>query len=526
MELSLIVQSSAERGSTDQIICELEEENRKLPGEMSGLEGDKPGTRCLQDLPVETLCKIFEHLPDLESLLCAVRSCRKLLSVWNENRAHLIANRLGLLPGVLPEAASAAAFPTAPLSNGGDHVGRFGSTIRITPFPVDVCIAIKSSLSFAGARNRCDPGAYNLHDARRLESLHPIVSKLADVYIQQCAASNQALSGTLRERRVTRNERARIERAFYRFETFRRAFGPLDGRDDVRPQPDDSHGENRIPDWLDDPVPELVQDFKECFDTVELIKLHCIYGFLKKLVTPAINDLIWHGCLDMDEDHLVEHWATDRRVAAVVLAGLQNVYDIWAAFNRRDVSGLALSIRSSERDQLSRRFPRKHDTAFYRVLCAGLYTGRTASVQVTEKNIAAHDTDYSSRDACLAVAPSIWDLGKQSEIFLRNEADSLSSQRGWGFVMWDRSRLDMMGFFEHPGKPPRMQNIHLSDNLAEVRTALIHRLDRLYHQFYIDMSYFVFNLRFRGPVLDLGPREYNTWYPLPVPQNRDDAGEA
>jgi hypothetical protein len=71
------------------------------------------------------------------------------------------------------------------------------------------------------------------------------------------ARRNQALSKT---------ERVRIERALYRLEIFRQAFEGLWAEDTIRTL---FHR-----DWLDNAVPDFIQEFKQYFDTVELIVEH------------------------------------------------------------------------------------------------------------------------------------------------------------------------------------------------------------------------------------------------------------
>jgi len=65
--------------------------------------------------------------------------------------------------------------------------------------------------------------------------------------------------------------RVRIERALYRFEIFRQAFGSFEGL----------WAEVTIRtlfhcDWLDNPVPDFIQEFKQYSDTVELIVEHLV----------------------------------------------------------------------------------------------------------------------------------------------------------------------------------------------------------------------------------------------------------
>lgn len=402
----------------------------------------------------------------------------------------------------------------------------------LTPMAtVDLCISTKLALSFTGNRNRCLASGCGFQDVSRLEKLHPAVRKLADIYIEQCAASSPALSETLQERPVTLGERVRIEKAFYRFELFRRTFGSFEGR---WPQ-DAFHGylphddTKRDADWLDDPVPVFIQEFKDSFNTVELIQLHCIYRFLKRLVTPVINDLLWHNCA-LDEQSLIGHWATDDRVSVHVFAGIQNMYNIWAAFKGRSLNQMTHLIQMENSRSLEYRIVRQHDTIFYHILSAELYTGLESSLELTKSKIAVHDVDDGPRDACLAVASSIQAMGRQNPGELRHELDGLASHRQWGFVMWDRRRLDVMGFFKQHYASPKLRSPFLSDDL----TATSAMFDQ--HQSSIQQSilpYWPFGRAVYpemgiywvgrcGPAYDLGPRQYNTWYPLAAPENEGD----
>lgn len=448
-----------------------------------------------------------------------------------------------MAPGVLEEAACAVNFPGAPVrdrtecetdevlerrNEGGDIV----RADRIRRH-ADLCIPIKLALSFTGNKNRCLASSCGFKEVYRLEEIHPMVRKLADIYIEQCAESNQALTNTLLERPVTLGERVRIERAFYRFEIFRRAFGSFEGRWTQQAFREISDEDaNRDRDWLDDPVPNFIQDFKECFDTVELTQLHCIYGFLKRLITPAINDMLWHNC-QLKERSLIGHWATDDRVSAHVFMGMQHMYNIWTAFNARRVTEMCCMMQTVFQQPevnygpVEYRISRKHDTILYHVLAAELYTGRSASLEVTKSKIAIHDTDESPRDACLAVSSAFQAMGQQSPDDLRHEQDSLAPHRHWGFVMWDQRRLDMMGYFTRPYASPTMRYPYLSGDLHSTSAMFRQHQDtlRLHVQSYANSGRTAWHggLAWWEGVLGtpyaLGGRAYDTWYPLAAPES-------
>lgn len=255
----------------------------------------------------------------------------------NANRKHLIANMLGMTPGVLEEAACAVDFPIAPMcprvANVDNAVeealNRFSTGIFLTMVtradrnslsPGRTCASVNLSLSFIGSRNPCLASSCGFPEVSRLEKIHHAVHTLTDVYIEQCAESNQALSKALQERAVKLGERVRIERAFCRLEIFRQAFGssePWESFEGSWAQDTFSTFVDR--DRLKILVANFIQEFKQSFDTVELIQLHCIYGFLKRLVTPAINDFLWHSH-HLSELKLIEHWASDDRVSLHVMS--------------------------------------------------------------------------------------------------------------------------------------------------------------------------------------------------------------
>lgn len=203
-------------------------------------------------------------------------------------------------------------------------------------------------------------------------------------------------------------------------------------------------------DRLENLVASFIEEFEQSFDTVELVQLHCIYGFLKRLVTPAINNFLWHNH-HLSELNLIEHWASDDQVSVHVFAGLQNAYNIWAAFKNRNMAALSRLIQAPNTERWGSNFINKrHDASFYNVLTAKLDTKHSSSVDVTKSKIAIHDTDESPRHECLAVASSIYELSEQRPERLRHELERLSPHRYWGFVMWDYWRPDMMGFFGQP----------------------------------------------------------------------------
>lgn len=442
-----------------------------------------------------------------------------------------------MAPGVLEEAACAVNFPIEPVSdrledeNHEAMVRRHGLVyIRRADRHrkrADLCIPIKYALSFTGNKNRCLASSCGFQEISLLEEIHPTVRELADIYIKQCAASNQALAKTFLERGVTLGERVRIERAFYRFEIFRRVFGAFEGRwaqQAFRELSDEDA--NRDRDWLDDPVPNFIQDFKECFDTVELTQLHCVYGFLKRLITPAINDMLWHDC-HMQERSLVGHWATDDRVSAHVFMGMWHVHNIWSAFNARRVTDMCFLIQTAHHSPTEYQILRKADTILYHVLAAELYTGRSASLEVTKSKIAIHDTDESPRDACLAVSSAFQAMGKQSPDELRHEQDSLAPHRQWGFVMWDQRRLDMMGYFKLPYASQTPLYPYLSGDLQSTSAMFRQHQSALHlrvQQYAPPGARWHGGLTwwegaFRGTPYALGGRVYDTWYPLAAPES-------
>ncbi|KAK2601047.1 hypothetical protein N8I77_010522 [Diaporthe amygdali] len=515
MELPLTDIDSAIITSMERMISEVRKENEELRLKLARLKDNKPHTRTIQELPVEILLMIAGHLEDTDELRAFMQTSQKLHCVWHENKVQFITRMLGMVPDVLEEAASASRFLTTQMDDGSfwemdSNYWVVDGNIGVPLFPAHICIATKGALSFVGNKNPCQPNSCTFQDAMRLERTHPFVRRLADIYIEQCAASNPALSATLSSRPVTSQERARIERAFYRFETFRRAFAPFEG-----------HGHCQIPDsftddWLQNPIPYLVQDFKESFDAVELIQLHCIYGFLKRLVTPAINDLIWHSC-HLSEMNLVEDWATDHRVAPLIFRGLQFVYEMWAAFRNRRMSVLSCCIRIMGPLSFQPYLGAMYDTAFYDVLYAELHTKHNASVQDIKSRIAIHDRDTSPRDACLAVASSIQAMGQQDLVTLREEMDSVAPHRRWGFVMWDHSRLELMGFFKQQHDAPPGSGIGPAKYILS-STAFTLGQHRLANLPYFDRQ--PWWERAPGP-FPHGPRLYDTWYPLAMPQNLD-----
>ncbi|KAI8625206.1 hypothetical protein F5Y19DRAFT_489879 [Xylariaceae sp. FL1651] len=233
------------------------------------------------------------------------------------------------------------------------------------------------------------PTSYPLRNALQLERFHFYVDAMAEKFIK-AALTKEPLSraGSI----VTHQERCRIERALYRFEIFCNLF-----------------------------CEELLNDI-QCgredeffflnFSPWENEQLHCINDFLHRAVCPAWNDVAEH-------DKLYQ------------ITEAETYEERYQLLNDDGPSGTAYFLYSV--NDLVNQKTRQH--------FLGALTPEEESMYIKQPFFA--DPDSGSEEA--------WRWAHKGESWKRwvyqPNRDVL---RQWGYVMWDRSRLETTGIFEEP----------------------------------------------------------------------------
>ncbi|KID83271.1 hypothetical protein MGU_09456 [Metarhizium guizhouense ARSEF 977] len=360
----------------------------------------------IECLPVELLQMVLLELPDVSSLRAAALSCPLLYEVFLEADTTITTQVFlkQIDDSVLPEAK--LAFLSSSLHHGPEPEYQHGLVDFITQ----------------NLRQRpTPPSSWSLQKALQLERLHLCVSELTQKFVHTTLTTYPT---TQSKCTATRLERCRIERAFYRFELYCNLFRMLP----------------KI--YAELPIHvEQKQLFFACFAPWENEQLGCIHDFLVRAVSPAFNDIAW-GAFRVEYDDRID----SPFIQHVLSRGLKKLYSI------------ILAETYLERHQLlyDRGFPPVTDNFLYEGLQSANEHNDHVSLDgwspenealLTRRSFFA-DPDSGPRDA--------WQWAHREEAWTnwvyQEDRDNL---RRWGYVMWDRCRLDSVGILQVPWEDTR-----------------------------------------------------------------------
>ncbi|KAI1745779.1 hypothetical protein F4680DRAFT_403203 [Xylaria scruposa] len=276
------------------------------------------------------------------------------------------------------------------------------------------------------------PRSWSLQKALRLGRFHFYVDAFAKKFVETTLTktpSNQP------QYPVTNQEICRIQRALYRFQLFcnlERTAVNINCNDDF---------------------------FTKCFDIFEHEQLFCIYYFLVRAVLPAFDDVAEHDVawgawnIRSISGPNGSSYLTSKYTQSLLSLGLKKVYEIASA----ETYEQRYRVLDAERR------PRPSDFLYRKLDFLRLMRGRPSRWTAPEPFF--DDPNSGSRDAIeWREAGCDTGLGEYYH-------EKLSE---WGYVMWDRVRLETVGIFEEPW-----------GNEAQMRRDRRFRIDEIYSRYKI-----------------------------------------
>ncbi|KAI0000079.1 hypothetical protein F4779DRAFT_635724 [Xylariaceae sp. FL0662B] len=363
----------------------------------------------IEGLPVELVRAILSELPDVESLQAAVLSCPlfycAFLQAETAITAQVLLNQIDV--SVLPEAVAASE----------------SSSLRPHDTKPESREAIVTFATQYLQRRPTPPKSWSLQKALHISRLHFYVDGLAKKFTSELL-NNSPLNQS--KSIATHQEICRVERALYRFEIYCNLFRESNSK--LRPR---RFSRSSV-------CEEQQQLFFANFSPLEKEQLGCIQEFLVRVVSPAFNDIAEHdihwGLCHVEYDVKVDSYY----IQHVLSLGLEKLYQIAAAETYEGRYRL-LDPPHANGDFLHEGLEdanEKNDGIFL-----GDLTPEEEIRHVKQPLFA--DPDSGPADA--------WRWAHQEEsrsnwVYQENRQDL----RQWGYVMWDRSRLDEIGVFQEP----------------------------------------------------------------------------
>ncbi|KAI0377876.1 hypothetical protein F5Y04DRAFT_263451 [Hypomontagnella monticulosa] len=245
--------------------------------------------------------------------------------------------------------------------------------------------------------------------------LSAVVNKLSTLFVQSAVGIQPQIQSW--SPIPSKSELARIERTLYRFETLRNYFGALSGD-----------------------LPAFGKNIDAFFATLapwEVEQLGSIHDFLFHQIQPACDDIASHDVVwgSIEVEPALNYASPE--VQAIMSSGLASVYRI------------ATAKTYAERHKLlyQRNGPDRSDKFLYRAL------KRYSEVNMRRGSSRALFTAGQDRDGGPQDA---WEWA-HTNCAPRVQAYRLdrTGLRRWGYVFWDRARLEEISLFKEPFRPPR-----------------------------------------------------------------------
>ncbi|KAK0387914.1 hypothetical protein NLU13_4159 [Sarocladium strictum] len=372
----------------------------------------EPQRSFVHTLPLELVCLILSAIPDPESLFSVILSCNYFYQAFNHAEStivhHVMMNQIG--PDNLPEAITAfrsAELPPPDFEN------------------EQTAVAFSEFLQ-ENVHKRPSLETWSLTTALALSEIHDHVNYFATRFIAETSGN-----GPIRTTKTPRTtqEINRFRRAFYRFETFSNFFHTLYGTI-----------------WFS--VRDFERQFMSPFAPWEIDQIACAHDFLGRTILPAFNDVAEHdvGFGEMN----IEFGNT------VQIPGIQYLLTL----GLEELRLFATTSTYEERcELLARHVDSLSDMPILCDILALGYTGQNANNctlrEVMQKGIDSecirtplfHDNDPGPRDIWQW---AYWEETGRKWVYQENREDLLR----WGYVLWDKARLDESRIFQRPWKDP------------------------------------------------------------------------
>ncbi|KAF2762333.1 hypothetical protein EJ05DRAFT_497187 [Pseudovirgaria hyperparasitica] len=352
-----------------------------------------------EKLPVEVLQIILSNLPDVLSLRSSMLVCRRFLAAVRG--AEILTTTTVLfkqMDDVLPEA----------------HIAQ--EALRLKPCTED---QVQAFITTHLENRQLPPKAWTLKDAVAVANVHVCVSELASQFINTAATKFPGCN----YRPATRTEETRIQRAMYRFEIFCNLFR-----------------------GFENPAPTQTWDaFFLKFSPWENEQLACVHDYFAQAVYPAFNDIAEHD-IAWGEFRVEYDDERDSPFIQYVLSlGLEKLQRIMAAKSyetryERLYSGVYPKTRFNFLCEALNHANRRDDGNYL-----SDFSPTIERTHINRPFVAEADTGPDD----------IWRWAHQDETWAhfvnQNNRETL---REWGYVMWDRARLEECAIFHSSWEPP------------------------------------------------------------------------
>ncbi|PVH81024.1 hypothetical protein DL98DRAFT_514932 [Cadophora sp. DSE1049] len=343
-------------------------------------------------LPIETQQAILSSLTSIASLKQCALACPILYISYKAAEGMIITqilyNQIGIK--VLPEAVLALSSSQLKLSD-------------LEPF---------AEANFR--KRRPPPSIYKFRDALIMSETHTHIKFLTKDFVRKALKASPYPS---LDKPASPAEIDRIERTFYRFEIYRHIFGRFQ--------------QNR--EWR----VEAQQDmFFKYFSPWENEQMACVHEFLAQIVIPAFNEIVAHDVFWGSTNIESATDASSQYIQAILCRGLAHIHAIATA-----------DSYSSRRAVIYKLYPPYSDKFFHR----GRNNGHTARAIIASVNNPLVSNFFKDSDegpenawrwAHSSLQPNIPSL-----MVMTNSFRDFTAVRTWGYVMWDRLRLDEWGVF-------------------------------------------------------------------------------
>ncbi|KAI0966938.1 hypothetical protein F4678DRAFT_447760 [Xylaria arbuscula] len=375
-------------------------------------------TSHLERLPPELIRAILSQLNGLTALRCAILSCRLILNSFTGS-SSVIATRVFLNEldscDVRPEAIAAllASRLAEPTRSSAHEFYKAHLQKR------NVEVGIRLTLNEVADLSRLHSAASRLVKDFTEGRLQELVTTMKDGYTSQPQFQPLELS-TL--------ERHRIMRTLYILEIFFNVFR-----------------QTSMPDAV---LGQCMNDFLLNFAPWEIEQIACVQEFLFFQVSPCFNEMAAHDVYWGEFQVEPARWLGDPQLQSLYFKGLVFLESI---------------AKAKTYDQQHKlldhgQIPHARSRNFYRAL-------KDFSYEVCDEQASVSNYE-SSRDYALKVKRpyfedpdegpfSIWKWAHESASLRRSVYQRGQAKlRKWGYVMWDRARLDTLPIFRDRWQPP------------------------------------------------------------------------
>ncbi|KAK8136767.1 hypothetical protein PG984_004707 [Apiospora sp. TS-2023a] len=378
---------------------------------MNETRDPRPGP--VEGLSVELVRLVLSALPDVASLRATILSCPLFYSAFLEAEGAITTRvLLGQIDAsVLPEAIAALESSRLRL-DGGEEIYNEG--------------VVRAFMDQNLRHRPLVPRSWSLLEALRVTQLHVSVGELVAKFINEATSEPPLIRS--RSISVTRQELCRIERALYRFEIYCNIFGGSLTRSPI--------SLTRLRFYR-----EQKRLFFTNFAPCENEQLGCIHDFLVRAVTPAFDDIVDHdiawGASNVDYGTI-----NSPSIQRILFSGLDKLHQITQAEAYEKRYGLLYDSRTGVCSPLAREL-----FLYNGLLLANEQTHIIFLKWLTPDDDVLRinhpyfpDPDPGPADA--------WRWAHQEEswahwVYQPKRRDL----RRWGYVMWDRSRLEAIDLF-------------------------------------------------------------------------------